>query len=171
MRKYILVVALLTTSLTFAGDREEKIRQLMDAQGLLQTFEQQLEISRRQNREQGRDLLDQFMSQLNPTPEFKERFENAFHAFISKVETPWSAGEIVNVWSGYYGEHFTDAELDQLLSYYTSSLAQKEVIATRQALAAFSNHFQQAGKSIAEKAISEFIGDMKIIAKECKCRR
>jgi hypothetical protein len=171
MKKFVLLLVLISSSFAIAGEREEKIRQLMEAQGLLQTFEQQLELSRKQNQEQGRDMLDQFMAQLNPTPEFSERFEKAFNSFMSKLETPWTAEEIVEVWAKHYGEHFSNAELDQLLSYYKSPLAQKEVIASRQALVGFSNHFMQEGKPIAEKALSEFIAEMKVIAKECKCKR
>ncbi|MCU7930717.1 MAG: DUF2059 domain-containing protein [Candidatus Thiodiazotropha sp. (ex Codakia rugifera)] len=171
MGKIVLLFALLFSTLAAAGEREEKIRQLMEAQGLLQTFEQQLELSRQQNQQQGRDMLNQFMAQLNPTPEFYERFENAFNSFMSKIETPWSAEEIVEVWAKYYGEHFSNAELDQLLSHYSSPLAQKEVIASRKALVSFSNHFMQEGKPIAENALSEFITEMKVIAKECKCKR
>jgi hypothetical protein len=171
MKNIVLLLVLLSSSLAIAGEREEKIKQLMEAQGLIQTFEQQLELGRQQNQQQGRDMLNQFMAQLNPTQEFSERFEKAFKSFISKVETPWSAEQIVEVWAKYYGEHFSNAELDQLLSYYTSPLAQKEVIASRQALVGFSNYFMQEGKPIAEKAFSEFITEMKVIAKECNCKR
>jgi hypothetical protein len=171
MKNIVLLLVLLSSSFAIAGEREEKIKQLMEAQGLLETFDQQLELGRQQNQQQGRDMLNQFMAQLNPTPEFSERFEKAFKSFMSKVETPWSAEEIVEVWSKYYGKHFRNDELDQLLFHYTSPLAQKEINASRQALAGFSNHFMQEGKPIAEKALSEFITEMKVIAKECKCRR
>jgi hypothetical protein len=171
MKKIAILILLLISSTAIAGEREGKIRKLMEAQGLLQTFEQQLALGRQQSQEQGQEMLKQFMSQLNPTPEFFERFENAFNSFMAKVETPWSAEEIVEVWAKYYGEHFTDSELDQLLTHYTSPLAQKEVVASRKALVGFSNHFMQEGKPIAEKALSEFITEMQVIAKECKCRR
>jgi hypothetical protein len=111
------------------------------------------------------------MSNLNPSQEFKERFEKAFKEFMSEVETPWGAREIVEVWAKYYGEHFTDQELEQLLEHYQTPLAQKEVVASRQALVGFSNHFAEAGKPIAEKAVSNFINNLKLIAKECNCRR
>jgi hypothetical protein len=171
MKSILLLVVLLSSSFVVADEREEKIGQLMEAQGLLKTFKQQLELGRQQSQEQGREMLDQVMTQLNPSPEFYERFENAFNSFLSKIETPWSAEEIVTVWAKYYGEHFTNTELDQLLIFYTSPLAQKEVKASRQALVGFSNHFMQEGKPIAEKALSEYIVEMKSIAKECNCRR
>jgi hypothetical protein len=31
-------------------------------------------------------------------------------ALMSKIETPWSADEIVAVWSKYYGTQFSDKE-------------------------------------------------------------
>jgi hypothetical protein len=171
MKKIVAIVSLLVAMAANAGDRQETIKQIMEAQGLVKMFEQQLELGRKQSREQGRAMLDQMMSSLNPSPEFTKRFEEAFQSFMSEVETPWEAPKIVEVWAKYYGEHFTDQELEQLLAHYRTPLAQKEVAASRQALIGFSNHFAEAGKPIAEKAISNFITNLRLIAKECNCRR
>jgi hypothetical protein len=143
----------------------------MEVQGLIQTFEQQLALGRKQSDEQGRAMLDQMMASLTPSPEFTERFDQAFQSFMAELQTPWGAEEIVAVWGEHYGKHFSDEELDQLLVYYRSPLAQKEVGASRQALVGFSNHFAEAGKPIAERAVANFIGNLRLIAKECNCRR
>lgn len=167
----VSLVALLVSATAVAQDREETIKLIMEAQGLIETFEQQLELGRQQSREQGGAVLDQLMSNLNPTPEFTERFEKAVQSFMSEMETPWGASEIVEVWAKYYGQHFTDEELSQLLAYYRSPLAQKEVVASRLALVSYSNHFSEAGKPITEKAVANFIANLKLIAKECNCSR
>lgn len=162
---------LLVCSSSYAGDREEKIQTLMEAQGLLSTFEQQLEMSRQQNQEQAQRMMGQVMSHLNPSPEFQSRFESAFNKFIKAVETPWGADEIVEIWAKYFGVKFTDDELDKLIEFYSSDLGKKEVIASREAFVQFSTHFVEAGKPIADKAIQEYINDLQIIAKECNCKR
>ncbi len=84
MKKIAILILLLIPSMAIADEREDKVRKLMEAQGLLQTFEQQLALGRQQNQEQGQEMLKQFMSQLNPTPEFFERFENAFNSFMQR---------------------------------------------------------------------------------------
>jgi hypothetical protein len=171
MRQLVFVVAILFSSVVAADDRSETIKQLMEAQGLIQTFEQQLELGRKQNNEQGRAMLDQLMASLSPTPEVTERFEQAFQSFMAEVQTPWGAEEIVAVWGEHYGKHFSDEELDQLLIHYRSPLAQKEVVASRQALTGFSKHFAEAGKPIGERAVAKFIANLRLIAEECNCRR
>jgi hypothetical protein len=171
MKYSILVLLLLVPALTTAEEREEKIRKIMDAQGLIQTFEQQLEFAKKQNMEQGQAMLNQVMAQLKPTPEYKKKFDKAFQEFITEASFPWGAKEIVEVWSKFYGEQFTNSELDQLLAHYSSPLAQKEITATRQAMVKFSSYFAEAGKPIAEKATSNFISNLKLVAKECNCKR
>jgi len=171
MKLITALIVLFVSSAALAQDREETIKQIMEAQGQIETFEQLLELGRQQSREQGRDMLDQLTSNLIPTPEFAERFEKAVQSFMSEVETPWGASEIVEVWSRYYGQHFTDKELSQLLAHYRSPLAQKEVVASRKAMVSFSNYFSEAGKPIAEKALTNYIANLKLIIKECNCRR
>jgi len=170
MRVLWLAVVLLCAS-TYAADREDKIKTLMEAQGLLITIEQQLVLARVQNQEQAKRMMGQVMSQLNPSPEFQRRFEGAFNKFIKAVETPWGADEIVEVWGKYYGEKFTDEELDQLVEFYSSKLGQKDAIANREALVQFNNHFVEAGKPIADKAVQKYIKDLQLIARECNCKR
>ena len=166
------ILILLIFSATAAADsRTEKIEALMRAQGLLEMFQQQLDMGQRQSEVEARSALDQMMSQLNPTDEFRARFDAAFHKFIAAVSNPWSAQEIVSVWSGFYGDQFSDAELDELLQYYTSALGKKEVAASKLALVQFTEHFTNAGKPIMESALSEYIADLKLIASQCKCVR
>ncbi len=152
-----------------ADDRSEKVRSLMEAQGLLSMFEQQLTMGKVQNEKMGQQVIEQILSQLNPNEEFQRRFEVAFLTFMGKVETPWSATEIVSVWSEYYGTQFSDKELDELVEFYTSNIGKKEVSASKIALVKFTEHFQALGEPIMEKAMQEYIDELKITAKECNC--
>ncbi len=175
MKILTLFISLLCFISVNAEERSEErdviIQKIMEAQGLIETFEQQLKIGKEHSHEQGRSMLNQMFNLIDPPPEFIERFEKAFKAFMKEVETPWGADEIVAVWSQYYGQHLTDDELTTLLKFYSSPLAQKEVMASRQAMMSFSQHFMQAGKPIAEKAIANFIADLQLISKECNCKR
>jgi predicted secreted protein len=85
MRRLIVVLVILFSSVAAAEDRSEKIKRLMEVQGLIQTFEQQLALGRKQSDEQGRAMLDQMMASLTPSPEFTERFDQAFQSFMAEL--------------------------------------------------------------------------------------
>jgi hypothetical protein len=170
MKKWLLVLLLVFTN-SFADGREQKIQRLMDAQGLSATFEQQRTIARKQNHEQANHMIDQMLQNLNPNNVFKNRFKTAIEKFISATENSWTTKDIVSMWAQYYGSKFSDAELDDLLAFYESDLGKKEAIAGREALVDFSKHFNELGKPIIETATKQFIQDLQLIVKECKCNR
>lgn len=170
MKKLLLILLVISTN-CFGDDREQKIQRLMEAQGILAMFEQQLTMSRQQGREQADRMLEQILTNLNPNKDFQNRFRAASEKFISALETPWSAKEIVSVWAQYFGAKFSDAELDELLKFYQSDLGKKEVIASKEALVDFSKHFAEAKKPIIDAALKQYIQDSQRIAKECNCKR
>ncbi|MEZ0122387.1 MAG: DUF2059 domain-containing protein [Candidatus Reddybacter sp.] len=154
-----------------ADDRSGKVRSLMEAQGLLSMFEQQLAMGKVQNEKMGQQVIEQILAQYNPNEEFQVRFKAAFLTFMKEVEAPWSADEIVSVWGEYYGTQFSDKELDRLVDFYTSDIGKKEVSASKIALVKFSEHFQALGEPIMKNAMQKYIEELKITAKECNCAK
>ena len=154
-----------------AEDKEEKIKHLMEAQGLLSMFESQLEMGKVQSEKVGKQMMDQLLSQMNPNEEFQGRLSAAFNNYMDKVTAPWGANEIVSAWSQYYGQQFTEEELDSLVDFYTSPIGQKEVKASKIALAEFTMHFQKLGEPIFQKATQEYISELKLVARECNCQK
>ena len=173
MKKILIILPLLfcISASVLASDRDQKIRKLMEAQGLLSMFEQQLEMGKVQSDKVGRQMLDQMLSQLNPNEEFKERFEQAFLNFVGKMETPWTAKEIVSVWGEHYGSEFSNEDLDALIKFYISDIGQKEVKASKVALVKFTEHFQKLGEPIMQNAMEEYVSELKLAVKECDCAR
>lgn len=157
--------------LATANDKDEKLRHLMEAQGLLAMFESQLEINKTQSEKVGKQALDQLLAELNPNEKFQKSFAVAFNSYLEKVNAPWGAEEIVRVWGQYYGKHFAENEIDSLIEFYTSPLGQKEVNASKTALTEFSVHFQKLGESIFLNATQEFIKEIKRVAQECNCQK
>lgn len=156
---------------TLADTKSEKLKSLMEAQGLLSMFEEQLTIGEEQSKVYGQQMLDQILSQMDPNEEFQKRFSNAFNSFMSEISTPWGAEEIVAVWGDYYGKHFTEKELEELHNFYTSELGKKEVVASKISLTEFTLHFQKLGEPIFQKATQKYIQELKTVASECKCRK
>ena len=172
MKKVLIGTILIVIACSATAEPSpEKIRKLMEVVGLLDIWTEQIELGKKQNKEVGEQIMGQFMSHLNPTEGFKKRFSDAFNNYSRKLEAPWSAEEIVDVWSSYYGPYFTNEELDKLIEFYSSELGKKDVAVTKKVMVQFSEHFQREGKPILEKATQEYIEEMRILAKECKCRK
>jgi hypothetical protein len=111
------------------------------------------------------------LSALNPPPEFEARFRRSAEEYLASLQPKWSAQEAVSVWTSYYGPNFTDEELDQLLAFYSSPVAQKEATASRQALAQFTRYAEAQYKPMLEKATQAFITRTQQLVKECNCAR
>ena len=171
MRKLVVAVLMFGAVCAHAADRGEKVRALMEAQGLLATFEQQLQLGRERANASAKQMLDQILSGLAPPPESEQKFRDAVEEFIREVQPPWSSTEVVDTWSKLYGAEFSDEELDQLVAYYRSPLAQKEVTVSRMALAKFGAQLQERFKPVMERATSKYIERLKAIVVECNCRR
>ena len=169
MRNLILVLLFVFPSLSFSDDRMDKIETLMKAQGLLEMWQQQIEMGKTEGEKQAKLMIDQILSQLNPSEEYKEKFEKAFSSFVGKMQGNWTAQEIVEIWARFYGPKFTDDELDELIAFYTSEIGQKDIKASKETLVEFTQYFQAESKPIMEKALNEYIEELKLTAKNCKC--
>lgn len=167
----ILMIAALASPLAQADTREQNLDRLIKAQGIAEMFEQQRQYSKVEGEKQAREILNQFLSRMNPNAEFQKRFSDAFMSYIAKLESPWSTTEITAAWAKYYGAGFTDAELARLVTFYESPLGQKERVASQAALVQFTEHFRALGEPILKKATDEYIAELQLTAKECKCTR
>ncbi len=172
MNKSILLIVIAVLSLKVNADtKTDKIKKLMEIQGQVQMWQETMDSGKKHSEKLASDAVAQLMTRLNPSPEFKQKFNNASQAYITKVQAPWSAAQIVDTWSGFYGPKFTETELDQLIAFYSSDLGIKEIAASRQAMVQFQQHYQKAGASIFEKATKEFIDELQLITRQCKCEK
>lgn len=171
MLKYLLCAVFLVSGLAYADTRNEKIEALMKAQGVLEMWQQQIDYDKASGKKHARKMIDQIMTQLNPNEEFKKKFEKAYESFITVLQNKWSASDIVKAWAKYYGQHFTDSELDQLIKFYTSDIGKKEVMASKSAMIEFTKYLQNENKPVMEKALNDYIAELKVIVKDCNCKR
>jgi hypothetical protein len=171
MRIVIASLLLMVSSVAQSADRTAKIQALMEAQGLVAGFQQQMALGRENCRKQADQMLTQLLSSLNAPQGFRDRMNDASKNFIESLQAPWSAEEVVDEWASLYGPNFTDQELDQLLAYYESPLAQKEVKVSRDIYPPFSSHFQDLYKPVIEHATANFVAQLQLIAKECRCAK
>ena len=102
---------------------------------------------------------------------FKKRFNEAAEDLFAALQPPWTPNEVTTIWASIYGSKFTDDELDQLLAFYTSPVAQKETVAGRASLAEFSQYLQMQYEPYERRAIQQYAGRMKSLGKECRCKK
>jgi hypothetical protein len=157
MRTILLTALLISTFAASGADRTVKIQALMEAQGLLEMWDAQMQLGKEANRVQAQQLLDQVLTSITPTPEIEARLRTASEEFLAACNPPWTAQDVVDVWAEKYGAQFTDQELDDLIAYYTSPLGKKDVAASKAALPAFSNHFLEQSKPRMEAATQTYI--------------
>jgi len=143
----------------------------MEAQGLVNMFEQQMAEGRLEGKKQAQKMLNQLIGGLNPTKEFDKQLRSALEDFMTALEPPWTAQDIVDVWAKAYGTHFTDQELDQLVEYYTSPLGKKDVMASQIALPELTHHFSALSNPLLERATEKYVQRLQWIVKECKCKK
>lgn len=168
--RYLLLLLIMCCSTAYAG-REDRIQALMEAQGLLQMLEQQLAYQTVEVARQGKIIEEQFMSVLNPSPEFRSKFGAATQEMMQSLVGVFTAREIVSAWSRFYGEQFTDQEIEDLIKYYTSPLGRKDVASSQAAMVKLNALTTQKMTPAVQGAIEAYIAKLKLIAKECQCRR
>ena len=152
-----------------ASDRNNKINELMEALGYLDTWAQQLEMGRQYNEQLGKDMLNKVLLGQNLTDEYKEKLQLAFNRYMEGATSFQSAEDMVELWAKIYGPNFTDEELDQLIQFYTSPLGSKDVRVTQDTTVAFSKELQVKGKIAIDSAIQELVEELQFIIRECSC--
>ena len=170
-RILVFVFACLLASTALAEGRTAKVRALMEAQGLLATMQEQLTAGRDRGRVIANQMMDKAFKDLVPDAATKERMSAASRQFIDEVQNPLTAADIVTIWSDAYGSQFSDAELDGLIAYYRSPLAQKEVLVSRQALTVLSERMQAAYTPVMDAALAKYVERIKTIVGDCRCAK
>lgn len=172
MKNFFCIILLISISTVVnAKDRGEQIKTLMEAQGLVEMFENQVKIAEAQGGKMGYQIMQRMLSQVDPNDKFMSRFKAASDDLMKKLKLPFGANEIISAWGDYYGKKFSDDELNQLIEFYTSPLGKKEVLASRLAVVEFTKHFQKLSEPIFKSAIQGYVEELKVIAKECNCKK
>ena len=157
MRTLMIAAFLMLAMPASAADRTDKIKALMEAQGVLQIIDQQMELGKEESRKLSEQMMDQLLTSITPTPEIEARLRDASTEYLKAFDPPWTSQDIVNVWAEKYGSRFTDQELDGLLGYYTSPLGKKDVAAAQAATPEFMNYFMQEARPRIEAATQVYI--------------
>lgn len=154
-----------------ADSNPSKVHQLLEAQGMAAAFEDQMRIREDHSKRSVQIMVDETFKRLKPNAAFKGKFNAAAEELYAALQPPWTPQEVTDIWASIYGSKFSEEELDQLLAFYTSPVAQKETLVGRSSLAEFSQYLAMQYAPYEKKAIQQYAERMQVLGKECRCKR
>ena len=164
MKYLLLAIALVISVHVNANEsaRQAKISKIMEAQGLQQMFQQQLDQSKAQASDLGKNLYRKLLAdsgiadgQENP------KLERVFTQYIERCSTMFTAKEFVETWSRFYGSNLSEADLEKILAYYKSSAGKKDVAASQAAMVGFSQVIGAETQKRMNDSVGLLIADLK----------
>ena len=164
MKYLLLAVALAFSGHVNANElaRQEKIAKIIEAQGLQQMFQQQLDQSKAQATDLGKNLFRKMLSE-NGIADGREnpKLERIFIQYIERCSSMFTAQEFVETWSRFYGNNLSEAELEKILAYYKSPVGKKDVAASQTAMVRFSQEMRSEGQKRLNDSIGILMADLK----------
>lgn len=171
MKYFLLSLIVLCSVHARAYTKDEKVQRLFEIQGIVASFQASLDESRAQAKIETRQMMDQMLTQMNLSKEFQVRMSLAGDKFMKTLQTNRAAEDIVKVLVQYYSPHFTDAEIDKLIEFYSSEVGKKDAEVSPAAMRKVTEHFKESNEKLRILAVNEFVKDLQLIAKECKCQK
>lgn len=149
--------------------RNKKITQLIEAQGLVALWQDQIEISRKDTRTQARNIQRQLTAKVSLDRKSQARVDSEHMIFLKKVNTPWVVNDLVGVWIKSYARKLSNDDLDKLIAFYRSDIGKKDVAATRAATSGYIQHMQNEVGPLLQSAIQRYLYEVRETVRECNC--
>lgn len=160
----LLVIALLAWGTANADEvtRKEKIANIIEAQGLMQMFQQQLDQSKASAGDLGKSIAKKLISESKLAEEqVNPKFEAIFSRYMERTATMFSAKEFVDTWTTFYGKNLLESELDQILAYYQSPVGKKDVLASQVAMVGFGQTMSTQMQERLNASIAQLMSDLR----------
>jgi len=163
MKPVVLIVSALfgclaSTSALAQDARTSLIQRIAEAQGLTQSFDQQLVALKETTHILAKGIFDQnVQSGRQPNP--KE--QAAFKRFETRNANMFTSKEIVAAWTAHYGREMSIQDLEDVLRYWESTVGRKDVAAMKAAMPGFSNWVAQETHSRSTSLVADFIAELK----------
>ncbi len=153
-----------TPALANEAQRQETIARIVEAQGLQDMFQQQIDVSRASAVEMGQRTFKKILLEAG-VPEGKEdpRLAEIFGRYVERCATMFTAKELVSTWAGAYGKGLSDSELKQILAYYRSPLGKKDVQASQVAMASFAKTMLVESEKRVNDSVVQLMSEIKVV--------
>lgn len=160
----LALAVLLAGSIAHADDatKSAKIARIVEAQGLQQMFQAQMDQGLVTAREVGREVVRRMAQEAGMSQaDAAAKLEPVFQRYLERCATMFTAKELVDLWTDAYGRDLSERELDQILAYYRSPVGRKDVAASRSAMGGFTQAVNAIGKQRFDASLGQLIADLK----------
>ncbi|MDR3055491.1 MAG: DUF2059 domain-containing protein [Zoogloeaceae bacterium] len=164
MKFLFFVIALAISAQVNADEsaRQAKISEIVEAQGLLQTFQQQIDQAKLQAGDIGEDLYRTLLRESGMSDEQENpKLKQVLTQYLERCSKIFTAEELTEIWSRFYGSDLSEAELDEILAFYKSPIGKKDVAASQAALVSFSQILNTESQNRMDDAIGQLMADIK----------
>lgn len=166
MKKLMLGLSIFVISFHASGEisKEDKLRELMEIQGLNETLKTTQDQVSRQSQQVAENMLAEFKRQLGSIDEeLTSEMEGAMRRFISSSSGNWSVEDATEEWITLYGKNLTSGDLDEILAYYKSTAGQKDIAATNTAVPQWSSYLQSSSQKAMDEAHRSYMDELRAI--------
>jgi len=170
LKKWIPVLILVLSSLANAATRDESLNKLYQLQGWGASTEQQNTAVRDGFAKQLTAATDEIGKAYTLTDDDKKKIEqinNQYLDAVSHVDTFESGRDF---WKQYYGQTFTDAELEALVKEGETPLDRKATVASLLASKKLGERYDELSNSIRDKALLDYSKAIKSVLAQCGCK-
>lgn len=160
----LFLAALLACGVASADEatRQDKIAKIIEAQGLTQLIQQQLDQSKESASEMGKDIAKKLLSESGVADgKQNPKVEQILRRYMERCAAMFSSKELVEIWATFYGKSLSDSELDQVLAYYQSPVGRKDVLATQVAMTGFGQTMNTLGQERMNASIGQLMSELK----------
>lgn len=165
MRATFALAALVVGAASFAAGpaaKDQKIAQIIEAQGLHEMFQAQLDQNMASARQVGQNLVRKMAQEAAMSDaEAAAKLEPVFRRYMERCATMFSARELVEIWAEGYGRGLSDSDLDQILAFYKSPAGKKDVAATQAGMTAFAQKMNALGQARLGESVDQLMRDLK----------
>lgn len=144
-----------------APTRQALIDRIMQAQGLLETFEKQLAQQRASTLRMTSDSIKALVPTSTQTD--SRKVSELLDRFVERTSNVLTGKDLLEAWSREYARTLTDADLESILAYYESPAGRKDAAAQQAATPAFSAWMMSEYQRRFEKEYAEFARQMQEI--------
>jgi hypothetical protein len=159
---FVVALFLCGTAMADESSRQVTIAKIMEAQGLQEMFQQQLDQSKDSAGEVGKDLVKKLLKESGaPDGQENPQLTEVFRLYLERCATMFSAKEYVDIWATFYGKNLSDSDLEQILAYYQSPIGKKDVLASKTAMVGFSQTMMRETQKRLNASIAQLMTDIK----------
>jgi len=175
--KRLLLLTLLAAPLCHADSpaarqpdpKAARVAELIRVKHLREDFQERLVKGRADYEARANKLMTAEQARFSPRPDFERQFQAIHARFVSTIETPMAVDAYMQVVTQYYREHYTEADLDGLIRFYSSPLGQKELAVMHEADVGMELEFATQSQAIDAAALAEFTAEYHKLAEACQC--